>query len=229
MILSEFITRLREDFLEDTIEPYFWSDDTLIRYANDAEKEACIRAHLLIDSSTDSVCVLNVTAGTSSYQLNSKVISILSAYNETLNYPIYQLPKVSVDSMLPNWRSLESEAPKYFIIDEVHSTTTLTIIPKPTIDFSVRFTVNRLPLVNKSITDSFEIPEIYHNDLLYWAAFLALSKQDVDTNKRDEARRYEDKFEQMFGKRKSAYTEINNIRNSRLQSIRPASRKAGFR
>lgn len=79
MTLDDIILSTR-DRLDDLSEPYRWSDAILLEYANEAEREACRRAHLIIDKETDSICRIPVVAGNSIYSLSSKIIKIRACY-----------------------------------------------------------------------------------------------------------------------------------------------------
>ena len=90
MTLTEIIQSAREDFLDDAVTPYLWSDIVLARYANEAEKEACRRASLLSDKTTaqdgDSVplCSLTLVPGTAKYTI-SKNTPLTDAMEESLD------------------------------------------------------------------------------------------------------------------------------------------------
>jgi len=226
MDISTAITLLRTGFLDDNVEPYMWSDEILAYYLNNAEKEACRRSNVLIDSVTPTICNISILANTSTYAVSPLILFFLSGSNITDGYPMYQISKVSLDSYNTAWRADKADRPSYFFMDSLGW---ITIYPTPTKAFTMNVTVSRLPIIeNKSGMDNFEIPIYYHHDLLYWAAYMALSLQDVNTNKRVEAEKFLVMFEQKFGKRKSAQTEITKIRNPRLQSIAPQSQYLGF-
>jgi hypothetical protein len=75
--LDELIAAYREDS-HDAGTPPFISDAQLTRFANQAEKEACRRAGLLIESS-DAMCMIAVTAGDPLATLDRKIIDIKTA------------------------------------------------------------------------------------------------------------------------------------------------------
>jgi|GEM_PF-1839311 len=226
MTISDFIQRLREDILDDNVEPYKWSDETLTRFANQAEAEACRRANLIIDSNTAVVCIINVRANTSTYPLHNSILSILSAYNETDKYPLFQTDKITLDLEYPTWKSEKSQTPKWFMIDDGDI---LTIIPTPAADFSLRLTVSRLPInTNKEESDEFEIPSQFQEGLLYYAAYLALSMKDINTERPKDALTHLAVFEQWFGKPKTAKSIINRKRRPVVPGMRAMAKKFGF-
>ena len=79
MTLEQIISVCRRR-LDDEEEPYRWSDDDLCLFANEAEREACRRAHLIIDKTTDAVCRQQVIAGNALYTLNAKIIRVRDCY-----------------------------------------------------------------------------------------------------------------------------------------------------
>ena len=226
MTLDEAITKLREDFLDDTEEPYRWADDTLVRYLNEAEEEACRRADLLIDDTTDSICVLDIVADTQRYTISPTILKVLSAYNITDGYPMYQIEKVSADDIYPDWKTEQLDSPQWFVLNE---NDTLDIVYIPTEDFTMTMSVSRMPInTSKGASDDFEIPSKFQNDLMYYAAYLALNFEDVNTRKRNEADKYLAIFTSKFGKRPSASTEMHRKRIPRLPSMTPVTQSFGF-
>ena len=79
LTLGDIITAARFE-LQDHSEPYRWLDSQMIRYANDAEREACRRAHLIIDKTTPAYCLLHLTPYKSAYSVDEKVLSVLEIY-----------------------------------------------------------------------------------------------------------------------------------------------------
>lgn len=66
--------------LDDRAEPYRWDDDTLVLYINEAERESCRRAHLIIDKTTASICRMTVLAGSPDMALSPLVLSVRACY-----------------------------------------------------------------------------------------------------------------------------------------------------
>lgn len=85
MNLSDLITAYRDE-ARDTAKPPFVSDATARRYANQAESEACRRARLLIDS-TSEFCEIEFSAGESVIELDSRIISIRRPHDTVVQYP----------------------------------------------------------------------------------------------------------------------------------------------
>ncbi len=134
MVGSDIISTLREGVLYDNALPFLWSNSLLEKYLNEAEKEACRRADLLIDSTTinDSgptplpLCKLNVIGGTATYSLSRKIIRILKATPSWNSIPLVQKTEGWLDELYPTWRPAEGN-PIYFIEDKGK----ITLVPGP--------------------------------------------------------------------------------------------------
>ncbi len=79
MTLSSLMAIVRQR-IDDRQEPYRIDNETLVDFINEAEQEACRRAHLLIDKDTDSTCRILVVPGKSIYRLSPKVLKIRACY-----------------------------------------------------------------------------------------------------------------------------------------------------
>lgn len=66
-LIAEF--RRRAD---DRVEPYLFDDDELLRYASEAEREACVRARLLWDDSS-AFLTIPLVAGQRDYALDERI------------------------------------------------------------------------------------------------------------------------------------------------------------
>lgn len=78
MLLNDLLTEASIR-LDDVNPPYRWADSTLVLYINEAEREACRRADLIIDKTTDLYCRIPLIAGNPRYTTNAKVLRILAA------------------------------------------------------------------------------------------------------------------------------------------------------
>lgn len=79
MTLTEILVEARAK-LNDQYVPYKWSDIELFGYANEAEREACRRANLIVDNSISDYCSITLVAGKSLYTLDGKVLRIRNSY-----------------------------------------------------------------------------------------------------------------------------------------------------
>ena len=77
MLLNDLLTEASRR-LDDVNPPYRWDDSTLVLYINEAEREACRRADLIVDKTTDLYCRIPLIAGHSRYTTNAKVLRVLA-------------------------------------------------------------------------------------------------------------------------------------------------------
>ena len=223
---AEIILAAREDFLDDAVAPFLWSDTLLERYLNLSEAEACRRASLLLDDTTanDSegtplpLCSLTVVAGTSSYVISKKILRILTCVPASTSRPIEKKTEDWLDEFYTTWRSAEGD-PVYFLEKKGR----ITLVPQPVTNDTMQLSIVRLPLASMTIAgdESPEIPEEFHMDLIDYMAHLAYLKQDSETRDIEKSNMYEEQVTQKFGPKLSAITESNRRRKPRNKSLRP--------
>lgn len=204
MTLRELIEIFRHE-VDDLGEPYLWSDDELIEYANDAENEACRRARLLIDSTTAEICQIVVDADTGLYALDERVIFVRRAKLASRSLTLARASLRDVDAYVPGWEAHTGTVTS-FITDA--DTGMLRLYPVPRAADTLNLTVVRLPLVElNSLDDSFEIHARYQRNLRHWLKYRAYSKQDAETRDGKKAAEGLALFEQEFGKASTAIDE----------------------
>ena len=204
--LDELIAAYREDS-HDSGTPPFISDAQLTRFANQAEKEACRRAGLLIESS-DAMCMIAVTAGDPLATLDRKIIDIKTA---RMSLDSCQLDPITVSELSMNWED-DAGTPSHYVTD--YQSGAVRLYPSPVVDDDLLLTVTRMPLADMSAGDDEpEIREEYHEALVQWMLHKAYAKQDADMADPNKSARALAEFEREFGPRVSARNE--RWRNSR--------------
>ena len=129
---AEIIAATREDYLDDAVAPFLWSNAVLERYLNRAEQEASRRLNLIVDktTATDSVslplCSLNVVAETSVYTISKKILRIINCIPSWNSVAIKQVTEGWLDEIYPNWRT-DTGNPIYFLVDKGE----ITLVPTP--------------------------------------------------------------------------------------------------
>ena len=205
MQLIELIQLFRFE-TDDDAEPFLWSPDEVIDFANDAQNEACRRARLLVDSSTAGICTITVPAvGLGVVTLDPRVIFVRRARFATM-LPLKRMNMQDMESFNPFWQDTSASTPKAFIPD--FGTGQLLLWPPPIVDDTLHLTVVRMPFAD--MVDDQDIPEIfdrYHRSLRYWMMYRAYSKQDSQANDPKKAADALTLFEQEFGKKSSAIDE----------------------
>jgi len=219
MTFEELIQIMREDFLNDIVKPYIWSDDNLFRNLIQAEVEACRRAKLIIDTSK----TIDLSAGVSSYSLPIGILTIDSARVE--GKPVSQITQPEFEYYYNDAVNLPDGFPKFFMIP---NNTTIEVVPVPKEDYTMKLIVSRLPITNRTYIDEPEIPGYTHYHLIYGALATCYAKQDTDTYNNKKAAEFDALFSKQFGDPISARTEMRKKRYPPDMRIRGAAKKKGF-
>lgn len=205
MTLGE-LRKLFRNKVGDQAQPYLWLDPEIAEFANEAEREACRRADLLVDSSTPSVCTLSIKAANPTVKLHSSVLDILRMRVQGQALTVEPSTAVEMDSGYGDWESGTGTEILHYLTDL--DTASVRLYPIPQKDLTLRLTVVRLPLREmESASDEPEILARHHRKLVYWMMKLAYEKQDSETFDPDKAKRSEAEFIKEFGQSKSARNE----------------------
>ena len=218
MTQEELIAIFRRD-TDDLATPYLSSDASIIQWLAEAEQEAAIRARLIHDVSTTSVCRINVIAPSSTYNLHQSIIDItraaFTATGSTTEYVMYLTDTVEQDRRFPDWRTT---------IDTPHQAiqtdTQLRLCCIPGNDGVIVLEVYRLPLSDPDDSWEPEIAAIHHRHLVLWALYRCYSRPDAElfNPKKSDVALLD--FNRVFGLR----PEANMRRDS--QANRPLFNKA---
>jgi len=204
MKLGKLIELLRQQ-LDDTAKPYLWSDIELIAYINEAEREACRRARLIVDSTTSAICSISISASTAKYALDSRVISIRRAKLASRTIPLGWASYLDLDENRPGWETETGEIEAY---NTDLNTGYILFYRIPTASDTVTLTVVREPLAEMNdLEETPEIPTRYHVNMLRWAMVQAYLKPDSETKNDELAQLNEALFTQEFGPKRSALDE----------------------
>lgn len=205
MNLSDLITAYRDE-ARDTAKPHFVSDATARRYANQAESEACRRARLLIDS-TSELCEIEFSAGESVIELDSRIISIRRAVTSLSPRPLRKRLVRDMDDQFPGWDSSDNRSIPLVIITD-YETNTVRLYPPPREGGVLRLTVAREPMKGMAAqNDEPEISRRYHDALVEWIKYRAFSASDSDLYDPKKAAQALAEFEAEFGPPVSAAEE----------------------
>lgn len=205
MKLKELIRLWRAD-VDDATEPYKWSPEDALDYANDAELEAARRSRLLVDSATTAICSLSATvANNGLVDLDERVLFVRRARIPT-HLPLRRMSMQDMEAMDPYWQDATANRPTHFITD--YSTGKLQFWPFPDATYAIGLTVVRDPL--NEMNDPEDTPEIaarYHRSLRHWMSHRAYSVQDAEANDPKRAAETLALFTQEFGQKSSAIDE----------------------
>ncbi len=217
MTLADLLTRLRTDFLDDTggdvvtswttdDEDCLWSNAELVRHLDAAQNEFCERLAIR-DASTPAVVDITLVDGTAKYALHASIISVEEVTLASTGAPVCKLYEEERAAMYQTVNDLDDV--KYY--QEDIDARSLRIWATPSAADTLNMVVLRRP-INAMVwsdwaTAGSTTPEIdahFHESLLYWAAHLALLKADSDTRDMEMSGRYQGKFTQIVGPRRTA-------------------------
>lgn len=198
MILRDLLGELRRNILRDVstaangreVEDSTWTDDALLLYIRDAEEKFASRTLCLRDSRTTEITRLTMVEGQDDYQMDSRVVAVLSAQYDgrrVLGRTGWASRFGSDPQLTPNTSYCEPQekgTPRIFYTDR--DTGYLGVYPIPTtadVGKQIRLQVARLPvnpLTKADLDAEPEIPHQWHLDLVEWAAWRALRNHDPD-------------------------------------------------
>lgn len=222
MRISELITIVREDYTEDTnSDNYLWSDASLLRKFNEAQKQACNRTNLLFDDTTSSYCRITLVSSKSTYTIDPKITVIENIIFD--GDKLVQKTAEELDKLQPTWRTDTGMLNKVVYFTIRGRSIRFNYVPDATDSGEViTLEVYRLPDVNLlSTSQEPEIPEENHRDLIYWVLHECYKKQDVDTFNQEKSDYYRARFEEIFGNYVPARVRQHQMENPRTTTIRP--------
>lgn len=224
MKLEDLLTELRENILHDRSDQVtgqsdrLWSDETLVRYIDEAQKRFARLGLVLRDASTPEVTEVTLVAGQAEYTLHDSVLGVLSARYSTDEVDLTRLDHPAIGGQHrpeyglfdPNGaRLLPPGKPVAYTTDEQvaldsddrRSAVHLRLYPAPTAEYAdlvIKMRVVRMPL--ESLTTSHlhaqpEVPEAHHMELLDYAAYLALRIADHELGNPARAHEFRAMFE----------------------------------
>ncbi len=200
MTTTELIQAVR-DRLDDAISAdYLFSDARLLRALDNAQREACERAHLIYDATTASVCEVSVVAGTHTYALDPSITKVMRAKLSAETLPLKQITQRDLDLSVSDWESLDG-TPRWFY----QYGNNIRLAYNPEANDTLYLEVYRRPLVViDELTDALEIPSEYHQGLVHGVCAEVYGDQDADTYDPQREARESAIFDGWFGPKPSA-------------------------
>lgn len=211
MKISDHITIVREDYLDDTLgvddNDALVTETQLIRFAEDAQKQACRRMDLLWDE-TSSLCTITLVADQAQYPFSQKITKL-----ESVRYDGAELEKKTeseMDLSWPAWRSVDSGIPLYYIVRG----RTISLYPAPDAASATELNlgVYRLPITAlKSKSQGYEVEEEAQEDFIYWMLYRVYNLRDEDLFDPDKAGAYKQMFDDSYGDEISMEMRIHQL------------------
>lgn len=223
MKLSELLSELRLNILNDRSDrtsgdsDYLWTDATLVRYINEAQRRFAKRSLIIRDGTTPEVTQVALETDVDEYVLHPSVIAVVSAklpdeQNDLVraSHSIFGRVVQTSDNWDLSQQPLSSPGkPIAYSTDEQvweddnasMAAVTLRLFPKPSSDYNgdvLQLRVVRMPLeplVSTNLSAIPEIPEDHHLEMLDWAAYLALRIVDQDAGNAKRAAEFAASFE----------------------------------
>jgi len=214
--LGELIDRFRIETGDKVPNPYKASHDDVVEFANDAQNEACRRANLITDTTTDAICRIDLYAGESSYDIDKRVIRVKKARLTNKSLPLDMVSWRDMDEANPGWEThtgyiiafVQDAQTGKMVFYRIPDATAVAAYPEAWL------TVSRLPMA-EMVEDGDE-PEInprYHRALLHWMKYRYYTMDDPDVEDDKRAAKWEEKFIEEFGPASRAIDEEWSIRN----------------
>lgn len=188
MKTSAVIAEFRRRAL-DTVVPYLWSDDEALLYANEAHK-AWVRMIRGLRDSTSELTYLDLASGDEYVELDTRIIDVISARLDG------DVPR-EIDVVGPRHELARARRTPGRLValvkgeDEV----ALRAVSIPTEAYSVRLSVDRMPLKDLTFNSSLEIREEHGMKLVEGMLAMAYGKQDPETMDNVKAAKYQTDFE----------------------------------
>lgn len=196
MTLEELLAELRENVLRDISDSVtnddadrLFSDASLIRYLNDGQVQFAAKTLCLRDETTPAITRITLVAGQESYDLHPSVKAVFGAtigdrHLSRTRYAALTTQRGDLSRGAGVALSGYACDPLRFYTDRESGK--LGVWPAPGQSLhgaELVLRVGRLPLnplkPNK-LTESPEIPEEFHLDIVEWAAYRALRNHDAD-------------------------------------------------
>ena len=215
--IRQLLDQLRID-LDDKAtgdERELWTDNELVSYINRALGEACVRAKLIRDSDTSSICRIVLRSGVAKYSLDKRILGLRKVYVDGSPCIITPTNSDVLDDTEPRWRQETGDIPSWYIADL--DACWIQFTPIPTVVNTLTLSVWRLPIEDLTLDKPDQEPEInqvHHYNLLDYAKYLAYIRHDGDSHNPEMSSHHEAMFARNFGQRRSAEV-VEILRNER--------------
>ncbi len=216
MTLEQLVAECRSR-LDDEAAPYLWSESDLVRYINEAENEACIRARLIYDESSAEFSNAALLADQPTVVLDARILAVDRVRLTSTGRTLERVTRNRLDDQYGGrWENAQGVPRRFF--EELGY---LRVFPSPTISDELRLSLWRLPSeAMEADEDEPEIAPRFHLQMIDWAIRLAYLKRDADAFDQAKADRHEASFEKSFGPRPDANVQRKR-RIKKVPIVRP--------
>lgn len=197
MTLEDLIRRFRT-LSRDLAQPYFWPDEDVTDWLNDAQAQACVRGRLIREDANPDVCRIALDPAQHTYPLHKSVYEIINLrLIAAIGGPRAMNLKSRewLDARASDWRDLDR--PTCWAIQ---NDTTLRVVGKVNLGDVLELECYRLPIKTMQVgSDKPEIHMAHHEHLIQWALHKAFSIPDADTFDANRETVAEAAFSRYFG------------------------------
>lgn len=176
----------------DIAKPYLWSDDNILRFLQEAEKQFCRRTHVIRKDRT-----LDLVAGTTTYVLPD---SVLKVYGASITGT--QLSYLLGDAIHIHYTTATGE-PRSFVTGMDNRR--MTFYPSPDGAYTVDMFCATYPDDPVALATESEIPEEYQYLLCDFAAYKCLITNDVDGTNVGTGQKFEQRWNEGILEAKRAH------------------------
>ncbi len=218
------VEQLLDEFrrqMDDTSEPFLWSDDAIIQFIDLAQREFCRKTEVLTESQSFSALAANngdVPIPSHVYRIKRAILDSNGAVLRLINLneavdQVYQDDYGAIGSL--QWET-QRGTPRAVILD--YATGTIRLVPYPVVDDSITLYYSYLP--KRQITASSastEISDVEHQlAMLWYARALAYNDHDADVYDPKAA----DRMRIMFEERIAQFAADRKIGRRRAGTVR---------
>lgn len=191
------------ELLDDTVEPYLYSDETLLAFLNSGFTEVALRTRCLQDNYPSPACSVDVVAGTAGYTLTKEVMVVRAAHITGRRDPLHRVTAAMLDKACPEWvQEAREGTPEYILFDA--TTKSITLYPVPNAAATLKLRVWRIPDESEQLADLDGEPVIVLPDpfvMVDWVLHKAYMLKDSELYDPERAAAHLALFTERFGPR----------------------------
>lgn len=189
---SELLDKFRTE-MGDQVAPYFWQDEEIFEYADDAQVTFCRKTDGISDATTEAVTTVPVLPNTDWVDLHPSILKIRDCARSDTGQPIEVVNRE--DMPTKRWFFDGNTGTVRALVIGIEDNKA-RVFPKSNETVDLLLTVFRKPLT--PVTDigdqALEIAAEHHVYLLLWMKHRAYSKNDADTFDKTKAAEFEGRF-----------------------------------
>lgn len=190
--LSMLLTRWR-NYLDDTVQPYAWSNVELVDYANNVVDVLCRESWANFDTQTAQCCSYTLSADTQEYSLDPSVLRVTRARLDGQALPLTIKSDADMHKTNPNWDVQTQTSTPTFMITPGLGPSRFAVYPTPDDTYTLNLAVYRLPIAILSASDlggTPDIPEQHVRFMDHGVYARAYGKNDHDTDMQKKAEKH---------------------------------------